>query len=133
MIDAMIISIGEPQLKRCLEAVRSQTVPFERVIHVDGIIPESKAVNHALELTSTEWVVKVDGDTILYPDALETATGYMENHKGDNVCGYYFGLRDTFMDCDIGFCGLLRTEPYKLVRRKDKMNGDLNVTTWAME
>lgn len=127
MIDALVISIDEPQLDRCLEATKSQTVPFAKTIHVDGIVPESKAVNHGLEMTSSEWVMKVDGDTILYPDALETALEYMEKNLAPQICGYYFGLRDTFLDCDIGFCGVLRTEPYKSVKRKDKMNGDLNV------
>ena len=125
MIDALVISIDEPQLDRCLKAVHGQ--PFLRVIHVNGIIPESEAVNHALKRVSSEWVMKVDGDIILYPNALETVMKYMEKDLSPQVCGYYFGLKDTFMDCDIGFCGVLRTQPYQSVKRKDKMNGDLNV------
>jgi glycosyltransferase involved in cell wall biosynthesis len=125
MIDALIISINEPQLDRCIKAVKGQTIPYGKVIHVNGIVPESDAVNHALELVESEWVMKVDGDIILYPNAHKIVMNYMDGNS--NVCGYYFGLRDTFLDCDIGFCGVLKTKPYKSVKRKDKMNGDLNV------
>lgn len=125
MIDAVVISINEPQLDRTLKAVNEQTIPFKKVIHVNGIVPENEAVNRALEIVDSEWVMKVDGDTILYPNAHEIVKKYM-NGNG-RVCGYYFGLRDTFMDCDIGFCGVLKTKLYQTIKRKDKMNCDLNV------
>jgi len=127
MIDALVISVKEPQLDRCLESVRNQTIPFSNITHLDGVIPESESVNRGIEMINNEWVMKVDGDIILYKDAVETVTKYMEKDNGDRICGYYFGLYDTFLECKMGFCGVLRTSAYKSVKRKDKLIGDLNV------
>jgi len=114
MIDAMIISVQEPQLKRCVEAVRNQTVPFDTTYHLDSIIPESEAFKRGMKLVAGKWVMKIDGDMVLYPDAVEIVTAYV-NRNDMGVCGYYFGLHDTFLDLNMGYCGVLRTNLYQSV------------------
>jgi hypothetical protein len=129
MIDAMVISVQEPQLDRCLEAVRNQDpdFAFSRIVHLDSIVPESEAVNRGLEMIDNEWVMNVGGDMILYPDATKKVLAYMQKDASERICAYYFGLRDTFLKCDMGFCGVLKTSVFGEVKRKDKLSGDLNV------
>jgi len=127
MIEAMVISVQEPQLERSLKAVMNQSIPFNRVTHVDSVIPESEAVNRGFSMIQSDWVMKVDGDTILYSNAVETARKYLKENKDNRICAFYFGLHDTFLDCDIGFCGVLRTAVYQSIKRKDKLLSDLTV------
>ena len=114
MIEAMVISIGEPQLERCMKSVSEQTVPFSSVIHVDGVVPNSEAFNRGIRMSTQEWVMHIAGDFILYPNAVEVAEGYIRRSR-DEICGYYFKIVDTFLDCETGFCSVLRTKAFKKI------------------
>ena len=64
-MEALIVSVDEPQLERCLESVRNQTVPFSRIVHINGVVPQHRAIRKGIRKTSDEWVMKIDGDMIL--------------------------------------------------------------------
>lgn len=126
LIDALVISVGEPQLERCLESVRKQTLPFNKITHLDSVIPESEGFKRGINMIQNEWVMKIDGDMILNKNAVEIATKTIEENGNNHVCGYYFGLHDTFLNVDMGFCGALRTKLYQSVseKRRDRLSED---------
>jgi len=123
-MEALIISVNEPQLDRCLVSVRNQSVPFSNIVHVNCVIPEYAAFNQGMAQTTDRWVMKIDGDFILYDTAVEDAAKYMEATDSNGVCGYFFGLYDTFLECKIGFCSVLRTKVYKEFQYQDKLSND---------
>jgi len=104
MIGALIVSAGEPQVGKCVAAVRNQTVPFSSIVHMADIVPEHKAFNNGMKLCRDEWVMKIDGDMILYPNAVEIALEYMRENSDNNIFVYSFGLFDGFLKAPI--CGI---------------------------
>ena len=112
-IEALITSVDDPQLDRCLESVKGQTVPFWNIIHINNICPSCMAWEAGKKKLTGDWVMHIGGDMILHEDALERIIKYMEHDNSDKISGYYFGLYDTFLDCEIGFIGVLRTSLYK--------------------
>lgn len=123
-MDAMIISVDEPQLERCVESVNNQTIPFDRVIHINNVCPEYEAFNRGMDKVASDWVMKVDGDFILYPNAHKVAIDYAQSDTKNEYCAYFFGLFDTFLDQNIGYCSVLRSCLYKTCRYLDKLSND---------
>jgi hypothetical protein len=127
MIDALITSVGDPQLDRCLEAVKNQTVPFSKIIHLDKVSPQSVAFNTGMGQTTAEWVMGIGGDMILDINAVERITKYMGKNNGDKILGYYFGLYDTFLDRKIGYIGVLRGSLFRTITYEDNIVNDWEV------
>lgn len=128
MIGAFIVSAGEPQVERCIMAVNNQTVPFSRIIHMADIVPEHKAFNNGMRLCDNEWVMKIDGDMVLYENVVETVTEYMQKNNDDNVFVYSFGLLDGFLQAPICGCAVFRRSlfvqvPYPNVLSNDSYSG----------
>jgi len=121
-IGALIISANEPQLERCLHAVYNQTMPFSNVIHMDGIIPEAKAFNQGMEASTDEWVMKINGDMILYSNAVEVASFYMEDDP--LIFLYSYGLIDTFLNAPICGCGVFRKSAFEKVPYANMLAND---------
>ena len=44
-LEALIMSICDPQVERCVESVKNQTVPFSNIVHMKDVIPESESFN----------------------------------------------------------------------------------------
>jgi GT2 family glycosyltransferase len=130
-LDAMVISIGEPQLDRCLESVKNQTVPFSNIIHLDGVVPNSKAFNQGIRMVKEEWAMHIGGDMILYPNAVEIAMRYVDRSGHDEICGYCFEIDDTFLRCRIGFISVLRTVAFKDVTFLDTAFDDRKMS-WRL-
>lgn len=105
-IGALIISADEPQLERCLEAVKNQTIPFSNITHVNNVSPESMAFNGGLAMVTDEYVMKIDGDMILRNDAVETALKYIPEENG-NAYVHNFILYDSFLKQNIRGCGVI--------------------------
>jgi len=112
-VDALITSVSDQQLPRCLDAVNNQTIPFSKVVHLDCVCPTSEAFNSGMSQTTGDWVVHLGGDMILDRDALSRMVSFMESHGGDKISGYYFGLRDTFLKCRIGYLSMLEGKLYR--------------------
>jgi len=122
-LDAMVLSVGEPQLDRCLEAVRNQKIPFKNIIHMESVVPESEANNRGLQLVKSEWVAKIDGDIILSNNATETMITHMGKYNGDKISSYHFALYDPFIRWIIGATSVFRTELFKAEIQPDKLGG----------
>lgn len=120
-IEALIISCQEPQLERCLQSVRNQTVPFSNIVHIDNVVPESEAFNKGMKMIIGEWTMKVNGDFILYPNAVEMALGYISN---DDASIYNFGLYDTFLKTPIACCNVQKSDLFEKVRYPNMLTND---------
>lgn len=124
LVGALIISAGEPQLNRCLTAIEEQTVPFVHIVHVKDVVPEYAAFNSGMAQVEDTWVIKIDGDFVLYNNAVEIVVQYLENNNDDRICCCAFGLYDSFLDCIIGYCCAFRTSVYKQYPFEDKLSND---------
>jgi glycosyltransferase involved in cell wall biosynthesis len=123
-IEAMVISVNEPQLGRCLESVKKQTVPFSGLTHVNNVFPECEAFNKGLSQVSGEWCMHIAGDVVLYEDTLEKVIEYIKTRHTDTIGAFFFGAHDTFLDTVIGWVGVLQTKAYKSVPIWDKLSND---------
>jgi glycosyltransferase involved in cell wall biosynthesis len=110
-LDALVVSAGEPQLERCLAAVRNQTVPFSNLVRRDNVIPEHLAFNGGMAEAVSDWVMKIDGDMILYENAVEEVLKYVEDHT-DMTGNFVFPLNDTFIGANIIGCNVFRRKVY---------------------
>lgn len=123
-IEALVISCQESQLERCLRSVRNQTVPFSNIVHIDNVVPESDAFNKGMKMITGEWTMKVNGDFILYPNAVEMALGYISK---DDASIYNFGLFDTFLKTPIACCNVQKSELFEKVSYPNMLTND----TWS--
>jgi hypothetical protein len=123
-IGALIVSCGEPQVERCVHSVYKQTIPFANVKHISDVVPEADAINKGIQSMDDEWTMKVDGDFILYENAVDMITRKMKSESNEGVCGWFFGLYDTFLRCDIGYASVLRTSVYKGATYQDVLRDD---------
>jgi hypothetical protein len=123
-ITALLLSTGEPQLTRCLNSIYNQTVPFHDVIHISGVIPEYNAFNEGISRSCTDWTLKINGDFILFDNAVELIDKVMEEHFTYNVCSFNFGLFDPFVQKHIGFACVFKTQVYQKYKYTDTLMND---------
>ncbi len=123
-IEAMITSVDDPQMDRCLESVRNQTIPFSNIIHINNVSPLSEAFNKGMSQSTEDWVMDIGGDMILDKDALERIIQYMGQRNGDRILGYYLGLRDTFLHSKIGYVSVLKGSLFREVILDDSYSAD---------
>ncbi len=123
-IEAFLASMNDPQLERCLGSIKNQTVPFSKFTHISDVSPASEAWNNGWKLVTEEWVAILNGDYILYPNAVEVSLDYMKTRMDDGVCTYCFGLYDPFIEeVDEMFC-IARSSVYKSIKAPDKLSFD---------
>ncbi len=127
MIDACIRSVGEPQVKRCLDSAINQVPSFANVIHVDGIVPEVEALRALLNQVKSEWMMLIDGDMILYENAVKIAQDYIGRETDSSVVEYQFGLYDEFIKRVINSCRVSKVDAIKSVQTRDWIGNDLNI------
>lgn len=121
-IDAIVLSVDEPQLSRCLAAVEKQ--PFSSVIRMNNVVPEHEAFNRAMALVEGEWVVHLAGDIILYDDTYKLVEDSIARLASERVCALFFGLYDTFLDILTGYGNVLRTSVYKGMKYENSLLND---------
>ena len=122
-MEALVISVGEPQTERCLESVKNQTVPFSNVIHISNVVPQYKAFNLGMSKVIDEWVMKIDGDMVLHNNAVDTAINYISNNGDASI--YAFLIYDDFLGGEMIGCKVYKTEPLRLVEHPDSLKNDL--------
>ncbi len=122
-MEALVISAGEPQLERCLEATRNQTIPFSNVVHVSDVVPQHVAFNTGIKKIVDEWVMKVDGDMVLYDNAVETVSDCISNNGDASI--YIFAVYDDFMTGQMIGCKVYKTEMVKSIEHPDRLKNDL--------
>jgi len=98
-ITAVIIHCGESTFQKSLESVQKQSIPVPIKV-VKDVHPLPKALDKALEICDTEWLVTIDADTILYRHALMTLMkpispdiGAIIGKLRDRVYGVIGGVR----------------------------------------
>jgi hypothetical protein len=123
-IDTLVISCDEPQLARCLASLRSQTVRPLYQSHINGIIPEAAAFQRALLVIGNNWTLHLGGDTIPYKNAVETASSIASQETNDKICAFSFGLYDTFLRINIGYCHLFNPQVYRSVFYRNLLDSD---------
>lgn len=57
-------------------------------IHLDKNIGKASVLNYALDIVDTKYMIVIDSDTLLYPDALDVLNTEIFNEKLDNVAAY---------------------------------------------
>jgi hypothetical protein len=128
-LEAVIISVNEPQLTRCLESVNKQNIPFQKISHYNGIVPEYEAHNIAVKNLEYEWAMFIGGDFILDVNASQLWDRYFQDYKReDNISEFNFGLRDPFIQKVICCCTVARSEafqryPFENSLANDTING----------
>lgn len=125
MIEALVISAGEPQLERCLESVKNQTIPFSNIFHISNVVPQHEAFNQGIKKITDEWVMKVDGDMVLYDNAVEMVTDYISNNKDFSI--YAFMVYDDLFDGEIIGCKVYKTEMFSKIRHPNLLCNDTYV------
>lgn len=123
-IAALIISTDEPQLNECVKAVNNQIIPFSSIIHINNVVPESRAFNSGMIRIKNKWFMKIDGDMILYTNAVKMFLSKVTNDT--NIFMYSFGLYDEFLKAPIIGCGVFLTEAFQKIRYRDSLANDIH-------
>lgn len=121
-LDAIILSVDEPQLPRCLQSVHTQSPPFTNIIHINNISPESVAFTSGMSTSTADYITKINGDFILYPEAVATILSKISLDDGVGI--YNFGLYDPFLRGFICGCSVLRREALDAVGYPDYLAND---------
>lgn len=124
MIDAVVVSIGESQLDRCLESVKKQVVPFSNIIHVDGVVPEAEAFKKGIEQVKEKWAMVIGGDFILNDDATIEGIKKIKEYTSIKIGGFLFGLFDSFIQRIINSCTVYNTEAVRSTTWHDTLRND---------
>ena len=107
LVSALVLTVGEPYLKRCLLSVDNQTRKFDDVVIIKGEKPWD-AVNKGVREIVTEFYVQVDCDFILNKNCCEVLL--KEMIKQDEKCFSVFAsLFDSFLG-QIQAVKIFRTE-----------------------
>lgn len=128
MVEALLLSVDEPQLKRSLESISNQTVPFTNLVHINGIFPQSVAYNRGVSLIKDEWFMFIGGDMCLYPNAVAHGIIKIGENGNDKVCGHIFKVYDTFIQANLGV-GFYRTEVLRSFKIRDRLCNDRKLGT----
>ncbi len=120
-VEAFLISMNDPQLERCLESIKNQTVPFSKVTHINGVSPMCDAWNKGWEMITEDWVLLLNGDEIIYPDGLETALNYMKKRMYDGIAAYCLGWYNPFLEVVDNQFSIVRSSVYKKIKAVDSI------------
>ena len=121
-IGALVVSANEPQLPRTLLAVQQQTVPFASITHINNVVPEAVAFNKGMEQATNDWVMKIDGDMILYPEAVATALSFIQSRS--RVFMYSYSLYDTFLKAPLYGVGVFSRRIMLANKYQDVLDND---------
>lgn len=112
-ITVCVMSCGELLERKCLMAIRPLLHEC-KLLRIRNITPQVKALNLMVERTETEFLLPVDADIILNPDAwpkIRTALN-KQRHRSD-WHSILFRLWDTLTEREILALKLLRTSVMK--------------------
>ncbi len=121
-LGVIIITCGEPQFEACWRAVNAQSLRPDRIDVVRNVYPMSAAFNEALRLSSCDYLIQVDADTVLDPHALETLYNDISSSE-DNVFGIGYHLRDPYYGA-IGHIKIYRASLLRSRRVTDECGYD---------
>lgn len=123
---------GEETAQDCLSAIDPyiQNFTFQKVINVS---PQIKALNQMLEQVETEFLIPLDADMILKPNAPERIIRAIKDHPEKDWHSILFPLWDTFTQRKIYALKVLRVEVMKKYMFKDSRTPDVEHFTRLTE
>lgn len=124
MIEALLLSVDEPQLNRCLKSMNEQTIPFSNIVHINNVVPQSEAYNRGLSLLRDDWFVLTAGDVCLYPDAVNQCVQALETTSNDKIVGHSFLLYDSFLELNWGGISIFRRDVYQTMPIMNRLSND---------
>ena len=109
-----LMTCGEETEEECLAAIDHWRDKVE-FIEVRNITPQIKALNQMLRSAQTEFLIPLDADMILNPDAYDRICRAIDKFRHDaNWHSILFRLWDTFTERDILALKILRTQIMKV-------------------
>ncbi len=130
-VEGLLLSYKDPQLGKCLEAIKNQTIQFSKLTHIAEVSPMHRAWNKAWESITEEWVGWLDGDVILYPNAVETLKNYAKPAMNERICSWSLGLYDPFLKMTDNFFCLIRSSVYRNYQAMNKASWDRYMGSWV--
>jgi hypothetical protein len=120
-----LMTCGELSEKKCLKAIK----PFRNQIQffeLRNVYPQVRALNLMIERTQTDYLIPLDGDIILHPDAWPKIRTALNKHRHDPQWhSILFPLWDTLTEKKILALKLLRTEIMKQHLFKESATPDV--------
>lgn len=105
-ITAVILSMGEATLPKCVDSVKKQTLAPDEIIYVKNVSPFYKAWNTGMQKVKTRYFVQVDADMLLDENCFEKlhacmtpTTGLAIGHLRDPLLGRIRGIKMFRHDC----------------------------------
>jgi hypothetical protein len=123
---AYILTIGDPVFVRCREALDKQTISNFDIDIIDHISPISAAGTEMLRRCKTEFLIQIDEDMILFPDAVEKMERYIAAAP-DNVGMICFYLYDEDREENIQGIKIFRTSQIHKVYFRDTKASDMDL------
>ena len=106
-VSALVLTIGEPFLTRCLHSVESQILKFDDVVIIRNEKPWD-AVNKGVLEVKTEFHIQVDCDFILNPNCHKRLRSEIEK-ENENYFSVFANIYDSFLG-EIQAIKIFRTE-----------------------
>lgn len=107
-----LLTCGEETEKKCVSAIEHfrDKIVFKEIRNVS---PQVKALNQMLEEVDTPYLVPLDSDMILNPNAFERITNAIEKNKNLNWHSILFKLWDTLTQKNILALKVVKSEIFK--------------------
>lgn len=124
---AGVLSVGDPVLSVCRCALQNQIAapPFKTEI-VSGVSPFSAAFDELVRRCSTQYLIQVDEDMVLFPYAIARMQEVMEAAP-ENIGMVLFYLYDPDRDQRIHGIKIFRTTVLRSLRSKDVKSSEMDL------
>lgn len=125
-ITICLISCGELTEEKCLMSIKPFLDNGAILQRVTNVFPQVKALNIMIEQCDTQWLIPVDADMVLYPDAWDRVSNAWRKHwREENWHSILFPLWDTLTERKILALKLMRTSIMKQNLFKDVPTPDV--------
>lgn len=121
-ITAVVLTTGEATTAEAVESLRRQSSPLEDIQMVENVRPFHHAMNAAVTRVRTPWMLQVDADMILDPDAVSR----LREAAGRRVGMVVARLRDAMMDQVVGI-KLYRTSCLRRHAHRDSVSTETDL------
>jgi len=121
-IGAVITTIGEPQTKACIDAVKKQNPLFDEIQIIKNVSPSAEAYNKGIKEANTKWCLFLDADMVLKENIVPLLKEQIE--KKQRVLSYVFRLKDTFLRMNIKGVRLYNVKVVKKFPFQNKLGLD---------
>jgi hypothetical protein len=121
-----VLSVGDPSLPYCLEAIRAQHQDHFAFELVDHVSPFNAAFQELVSRATTEFLIQVDEDMILYPHAVGRMQEVMEAAPAE-IAMVLFYLLDPDREQRIHGIKIFRTAALKKAQSRDVKASEMDL------